>query len=128
MSEAPDMGHFKYCLYFNTDFGKDPATAEMIKGLKSAVAKNLFSADQKVSCAYIKDVGSDWACIRLLFSLGSEKAIRYKKLMKSQILALEVNSITTIQPANVSLYSKVADHDYTGTIRGICEAKKAEKK
>jgi hypothetical protein len=62
-----------------------------------------------------------------LFSLGSEKAIRFKKLMKSQILALGASSVTTNQPQNVSLYSKKTSDYFICTVRSIFE-EKLEKK
>lgn len=99
-----DKSHLKYALYFKTAFGRDAATAEIIDGLKSAIATNLLSGDEKVSGTYIKDVSSDWGCIRLDFPASSAKAIRFKKLMKNQVLALGDPAVTTIQPANVSLY------------------------
>jgi hypothetical protein len=48
--------------------------------------------------------------------------------MKHQILALGDTSVTTIQPPNVSLYSKEARHDFICAIKTICEEKNLEKK
>jgi hypothetical protein len=128
LATAQDKSYLKYCLYFKTAFGRDAATAEVVKGLKSAVAKNLLSAEEKVSGTYIKDANSDWAAIRLLFAVSGEKALRFKKLMKDQILALGDTSVTTRQPSNVFLYSKEARHDFSCAIKTICEDKKPEKK
>jgi hypothetical protein len=80
---AHEKNHLKYAVYFKVAFGRDAATAEIVKGLKSAIAKNLLSGDDKVSCTYIKDADSDWGCIRLHFPASSQKAIGFKKLMKS---------------------------------------------